>query len=241
MITQPAPQGRQNEHGNVLFLILIAVALFAALSYAVTQSSRSGGSDAGKETNLVNSAQITQYPSSIRTAIVRMIIGGTAVETLKFNPPSAFSTMTTLTEGVFHPTGGGATYALAPKDVLTTAGTGEWIFNGNNQIVNIGTTAATVDANTADLIAFLPNITESLCKKLNESLGLPTAPLPTVTGLEMTKLMDTTNTGFCSGSTCGGTIGSASGTHVLNGKPFGCFSDGGTPAKLTYYHVLVER
>ena len=69
---------RDSERGNVLFLILIAVALFAALSYAVTQSSRSGGGDAGKETNLVNSAQLTQYPAGIRTAIVRMIVGGTA-------------------------------------------------------------------------------------------------------------------------------------------------------------------
>ena len=86
---------RISERGNVLFLILIAVALFAALSYAVTQSSRSGGGDAGSETSLVDSAQVTQYPAAVRTAIIRQIVSkNITASQLEFNSPTNFATCT---------------------------------------------------------------------------------------------------------------------------------------------------
>lgn len=245
------PNERHGERGNVLFLILIAVALFAALSYAVTQSSRSGGGDAGKETNLVNSAQITQYPSGIRTAIVRMIISGADINELEFNPPSAFDVLSDTTGklSVFHPAGGGATYSVPPPDIMNVASaTKEWFFNGENQIADIGTTnsAGPIHA-TADVIAFLPGVTSSVCNKLNESLGLSATTPPIATGVVFNKNMESVpgaNRYICAGpgGACDGvTIGNASGASELNGKPFGCFSNGGTPATLVYYHVLVER
>lgn len=77
-----------NSSGNVLFLILIAVALFAALSYAVTQSTRSGGGDASKEKLLTESSVIVQKSVSIRTAATQMMIsrGITAAELLLILP-----------------------------------------------------------------------------------------------------------------------------------------------------------
>ena len=123
---------RKGERGNVLFLILIAVALFAALSYAVTQSSRSGGGDAGSETSLINSAAITQYPASIRTSILRMVVSsGVQPEELLFDPPPYTNLETNSVEeqGVFYPgVGGGATFAKAPGDVIASdsARDGTW-------------------------------------------------------------------------------------------------------------------
>src|SRR5690348_16442752 len=86
---------RQSESGNVLFLILIAVALFAALSYAVTQSSRSGSGEATSEKSLISGAQITQYPAGVRTDIIRMVIDNNiSIDQLEFNGPSDFGTLT---------------------------------------------------------------------------------------------------------------------------------------------------
>jgi len=229
---------RSSEKGNVLFLILIAVALFAALSYAVTQSSRSGGNDASDETNLISSAQITQYPASIRTAIIRMIISkSVAVTALEFNPPSDYSNCTSSGANcVFHPSGGGATYVEAPSDVVTGTSPQPWIINGNNEINFVGDSGTVNDTFTtaqADVIAFLPNVQTAICERINTELNINSGSIQAETGIDVTTLMDD-GVGI---NNSGGTIGSTGATS-LDGHAFGCFSQGGANY---YYHVLIEQ
>lgn len=62
---------RKNINGNALFLILIAVALFAALSYAVTNSGRGGGG-IDREQAQIAAAEVVQYGQLFNTAVQRL-------------------------------------------------------------------------------------------------------------------------------------------------------------------------
>ncbi|MCB9982536.1 MAG: hypothetical protein H6861_02510 [Rhodospirillales bacterium] len=252
-------KNRQSEKGNVLFLILIAVALFAALSYAVTQSSRSGGGASDGEANLVNSAQITQYPASVRTAIVRMIIGGTDVAQLNFDPPSAFGTAVTGCDQasvsstcVFHPDGGGATRVTAPPEVMGAGTQGEWVFSSNYSIANIGRTTAVNNSN--DIIAFLPGVSQSLCDRLNTELGInvntdaDSDGVPDAGSTNIPDADEEMNQDSASGLGIGpASLGAGKRlSNDLSGQPFGCAdftpgTDETDDSDLVYFHVLVER
>ena len=67
----------QAQRGNILFLILLAVVLFVALSYAVTSGMRGGGNNASKESLQATVAQLHNNTMAIRSALLRMTtVGG---------------------------------------------------------------------------------------------------------------------------------------------------------------------
>ncbi|MGH1397942.1 MAG: hypothetical protein ACRBCT_01880 [Alphaproteobacteria bacterium] len=239
-------KSRKNESGNVLFLILIAVALFAALSYAVTSSTRSGGGDANDETNLVNTAAITQYPTGIRTSLIRMQVSkGIDPTDMEFNPPSDFGNCSTSgTDCVFHPSGGNATYAPAIADVMANGAQGTWTFNGDFEIVNVGLTSSGA-ATGNEIIAFLPGIKQAVCSRINTELGISGIP---DTGTDVSGTDDTTegynrilDNGISFATTNDITIGTGGDAvtgGALDGQAFGCFQNNG--GEYVYYHVIYE-
>lgn len=244
-------QDRSGERGNVLFLILIAVALFAALSYAVTQSTRSGGGSTEREQALLGSSAMTQYPTALRTSVIRMILGGTGIETIKFNPPSGFGVLTPA-ELVFHPQGGGATYQQPQADVLNV-GSSQWYFNANFEVPGIGLSDDAGGAG-ADVIAFLPGVSTAVCTRVNEELGINTAGCANMVGGvpsfdatangDITDQMDDTYT-FSALADQEDVVGDSC-TVGFEAQASGCFHDpnlvvDGTTGVNVFYSVLLER
>ncbi|MCM2343575.1 MAG: hypothetical protein NDJ24_03365 [Alphaproteobacteria bacterium] len=209
-------------------LCMIAVMMFTGLSYTITQSTRSGGGSADHETGLINSAQLTQYPAGVRTAVVRMIIGGLSLETLNFATPDELISLKKQETAVFSQQGGGATYAEAPEKIMADGQAGAWVFNAEISLPMIGSAQS-------DLVAYLPGIREDVCKKLNEKLGVSDV-IPQLRSDQSDLYSKRMLAGYVLPSGVAPLLDSAD----LQGQPYGCFKsyDGGTHV---YYHVLMER
>lgn len=242
------------ESGNVLFLILIAVALFAALSYAVTQSTRSGAGSTDREQSLLGSASLTQYPTALRTSVVRMLLAGLDVKDLLFAAPAGFTTISNQHLLVFHPDGGGAVYQQAPVDVMASGGVGTWSHNMNFAIPGIGRTATPATAATADLIAFLPGVNDPSCARVNTQMGVNTTAggcvpnyygIPSITISDVNHIRDNQEEEPLPTvivAPVGGNLNcpNAAETGAFTGKATGCFN-GGTGLGNVFYSVIIER
>ncbi len=232
-----------SERGNALFLILIAVALFAALSYAVTQSGRGSGT-IDRETALIAAAQLTQYPASLRTTITRMVITGTPVggaTGVDFTTGSA-------SNKVFDSQGGGAIFQSPPNNIGTASGEGQdqdgvldaskWGFkdavhaNLGFYILGVGTDTI---VSGREVFAYLHDITNAVCLQVNKGLGLSSTIAETGADVDLTL-------GVGKGVNA---AGSAASTHTYDAVPaqaFGCVdANNGAGAAYDYYHALVEQ
>ncbi len=94
----------KRNSGNVLFLILIAVALFAALSYVVTQSSRTSGGSLSDEKIRLGASAMGQYVTLLRKEVLElMIVNKCSIENLDWRNDYWKRLDGTPSEGIQHP------------------------------------------------------------------------------------------------------------------------------------------
>lgn len=221
------------QQGNVLFLILIAVALFAALSYAVTKSA-SGGGNVGAETLRLRASQILQHVALVEMTMQRMmLIGGVDSTQFQFNKGNN-PNCTNDTCDLFAADGGGISYQdpenvwldQAIKDNYSDYRIWEYY---TMKVQDVGTTCATADC--TDLVIMLEATDPALCAEINKQVGIAGVP----TGEDFVP----------GGGHFIGTFHNAAiigdATASLAGQRTACFLESdGTPSHI-FYHVLLAR
>lgn len=213
------------QSGNALFLILIAVALFAALSYAITQSGRGGG-NITKETRQLQVAQLLQYVGSVSTAVTRITtIGGHVKLDVDFVGHGSDNARCTVdTCELFNTAAFGASFQDPDPAWLIAdnadARWGEWRAP-STPVSGVGSTSP-------DMTLIINFVREDFCQEINRQVGLGTTIPQATNGI---------NTfGTFSGETSGtNTLIDAGG--ILSGQQTGCYLDSGG-SNYIFYHVL---
>ena len=176
--------------GNVLFLILIAVALFAALSYVVTQSSRSGSGTTENEKNRLLVAQLQQTLVALHTNFNRLNLGGIPIERIKFHTGTNgncipdYTLCSTGKDCLFAPEGGAFSIDRPPIEAFvandkgvglpglpaTSDSTNIWI-DCNEDLFDWG-----MGTSAPDRTFYYTHVRKEICLEYNRKLGIKGIP-----------------------------------------------------------------
>ncbi len=172
------------QSGNVLFLILIAVALFAAVTYAVTSSSRTGGGDSANEQTDMIASQIIQYGEAVKQGFLRLrTTNNCPLEQIAatYTAPAWLGAYNTNSQAptnfrchLFRPEGAGLVtfqwnqnYFSTPDSTLVVYGPPRYYsFTGNLAVTNEGL------ATGAELLGILPGLTLDICRAINRKANV---------------------------------------------------------------------
>lgn len=166
----------QNQSGNILFIILLAVVLIGLLTAAIQSTSRSDGSSIDSEQVVISTSEVQRYASELERAVNYILQDGKSESDIRFAHYDAHADYGDLgadtdpSDQVFHPDGGAANYRPIPTGVNDGSA---WEFYGGTHIPGIGTPSR------AELVAVLPNVTQAFCDRVNELNGQTGTPSDT--------------------------------------------------------------
>lgn len=228
------------QSGSVLFFILIAVALFAALSFVVANMLRGGEHGANRDTSRLAATELVEYSNTVRNAIRTMHIAGTAPESLCFDNANwgdnlyAADSCSDNATRLFDPAGGGVAWQGPSRNVNDGS---PWLFTGVNGIEAIGSSCAAESC--ADLKMILPGVKREVCIMANELAGIPNpnGEPPVDAGYDTTPFTGS----FAATGT--GNIGDETTSAGLSSQATGCFraTTGTGAGHYHFYRVLVSR
>jgi hypothetical protein len=223
---------RHGESGNVIYYLFIAIALLAALTFAVSQGSRSSVKNLSEDRERLLATEILDYGQTVKSATTQLRLRGVQFEQLSFAHPDLDVAYGTYDANpayeVFNPAGGGVIYKDVSSDAQDTPL--PYIFNAGNVINLVGTSCMT--SACAELALYLP-VKRAICLTINDMLNIanPGGVPPNGDDLDYSPF---------AGSATGAELIAWTAGHPLEGKLSGCFYDG--PNETDYfYQILLPR
>jgi hypothetical protein len=160
------------ERGNIMFMILIAVALIGMLTAVIMNTSSGTDANIDKENLAIRASEAQRYASELERAVLFITSNGKSEADLRFAHPDApvdygdLGADTDPSDQVFHPKGGGASYKKPPEGINDGS---PWEFYG-------GTALPAVGSDRAELVTVLPHVTQEFCDHINRLSGQSGTP-----------------------------------------------------------------
>lgn len=189
------------QRGNVLFLILMAIAVLAMMTMVIEQESTEQSNVLPQQTMDDQINRMLNYTSTLAGALNQMVVNGE-------NPSTLYSSLSLLKPGdagfetapnnlkIFHPLGGGITYMAASDNSANPLAT-SYNIDKTAIITGVGPTDVTV----GDIVFTAKIATAAYCARINQNLTGSTT-VPTMSGATWTSLFTTGSTVTINAGNC---------------------------------------
>ncbi len=236
---QGLPIFMSDEKGGVIVWILVMVALFAALSYAVSQGSRGGASNLTEKQAQLAATEILGYASQVKNAVRQLQINGCDDTEISFDQAfvSGYSNPNSPSDNscdIFSVNGGSIRYEAPNANWLDNTKSsdeeyGAWLFTNDVEVLNIG------NQPDAELLITLPYLEKQICLQANNLLDVdnPADEAPADDGFDFTSIK------FIGAYANNHAIADDGGATELLNKAAACYLDDNN--FYTFYQVLIAR
>ncbi len=173
----PMTTKTQTESGNALIYVLIAIALFAALNFALSrQSDTSEAGSMPAERAELYATQLISYAGQVKSVLDQMMFTGTDVDEMDFMLPNEDATFNDppYIHKIYHPEGGGLNPGVLPVEVIDQDNTNPpagWYLGSFNDVEWSRST-------NNDVILTAHQISRQVCANINKKItGSSTIPV----------------------------------------------------------------
>ncbi len=236
------------SRGNILFLILIAVALFAALSFAITQSTRGTGTTSAGDKAALGAARLLAFGGDMQSRFDRMKIANGIKATDFYIETDAYklmnntvkycclSSVATPAIGLFHPQGAGVVPQVFEDIAATCAACDVNTTTKPGHLTMVWVNSPGISTRGAALAMWIVAITRDACNALNAKVGIGATAPPVV--------LFSPVSGYARGSavpSIPAATGSAADLNWIRGKTDYCFQTNDGTSRYVYAHILQEN